>query len=168
MRNLSVYVKDNKTVSGGTSFGLVNFRLMTNHQLKVLLDGTELSFDQPPIKENDRVMVPIRTIFEALGYTVDWYDDTQTAVAQKGSNTITVRINNPEISYSGGTYLCDVSPKIVSDRILVPVRAISECAGCIVNWDEATNTVLLTSNETPNDVIYTTKIVIIDADSLDE
>ncbi len=168
VRNLSVYVKDNKAVSGGTSFGLVNFRLMTNHQLKVLLDGTELSFDQPPIKENDRVMVPIRTIFEALGYTVDWYDDTQTAVAQKGSNTITVRINNPEISYSGGTYLCDVSPKIVSDRTLVPVRAISECAGCIVNWDEATNTVLLTSNETPNDVIYTTKIVSIDADSLDE
>ena len=116
-------------------------------QIKVVLDGTELSFDQPPIIENDRVMVPIRAIFEALGYTVEWYGDTQTAVANKGNNTITVQINNPKISYNKGTYLCDVSPKIVSGRTLVPVRAISECAGCNVDWDGERKTVYINDDD---------------------
>ena len=111
--------------------------------IKVIIDDTELSFDQPPIIENDRVMVPIRAIFEALGYTVEWYGDTQTAVANKGNNTITVQINNPKISYNRGTYLCDVSPKIVSGRTLVPVRAIAESAGCNVQWDGKTKTVYI-------------------------
>lgn len=137
-------------------------------QIKVVINGKELSFDQPPIMENDRVMVPIRTIFEALGYTVDWYGDTQTAIAHKENNTITVQINNPEISYNRGTYSFDVSPKIVSGRTLVSVRAISECAGCNVDWNGQTKTVVITSNEKQEDAIYSTKIVSINANSLDD
>lgn len=116
--------------------------------IKVICSGQELFFDQPPIMtDGNRVLVPIRVIFEALGYSVDWYGDTQTAVAKKGNNTITVRINNPEILYSRGIYLCDVPPQIVSERTLVPVRAISECAGCSVDWNGETKTVIVTSNE---------------------
>lgn len=116
--------------------------------IKVIYSGQELLFDQPPIMtDGNRVLVPIRVIFEALGYTVDWYGDTQTAVAKKGNSTITVQINNPEILYNRGTYLCDVSPQIVSERTLVPVRAISECAGCSVDWNGETKTVIVISNE---------------------
>ena len=117
--------------------------------ISVELNGTEVAFDQPPVMINDRVMVPIRAIFEALGYTVEWNQDTQTAVATKSNNTISVQMNNSNINYilngSSGTYYCDVLPQMVSDRILVPVRAVSESAGCEVNWDEKENTVHIKS-----------------------
>ena len=38
----------------------------------------------------------------------------------------------------------DVPPKILSERILVPLRAIAEGFGAIVTWDEATRTVNIT------------------------
>ena len=51
------------------------------------VDGNALTFDQQPIMDSDRVMVPIRTIFEALGYTVDWDQATQTGTATRTETT---------------------------------------------------------------------------------
>ena len=111
--------------------------------ISVVLNGSALTFDQPPIIEHDRTMVPIRAIFEALGYTLDWNGETQTATATNGSNTITVTVGENIITYSGGTYECDVPPINRNGRILVPVRAIAECAGCDVDWDGDTRTVII-------------------------
>ena len=38
----------------------------------VLLDGAPLSFGVPPAVDRQRVPVPFRALFEALGYDVDW------------------------------------------------------------------------------------------------
>lgn len=113
--------------------------------IQVILDGKSLNFDQPPIMDDNRVMVPIRTIFEALGYTVNWQNSTQTAIANKAGHSIIVQVNNPKITYNGGSYYCDVSPKNLSGRILVPVRAVSESAGCEVIWQSSTQTVMIQS-----------------------
>ena len=44
----------------------------SNDDIKVLVDGTELTFDVPPQIIDDYTMVPMRGIFEALGYDVEW------------------------------------------------------------------------------------------------
>lgn len=117
-------------------------------EIKVVLNGEDIEFDQPPIMISDRVMVPIRSIFEAMGYTVEWNASTQTAEAIKSNGNITVQINNNIIEYSingvSGIYECDVVPQIVSQRIVVPVRAVAESAGCDVQWDEENTTVIIT------------------------
>ncbi len=134
------------SVNNGLSFATIHYN--ASSEITVILNNTKLSFDQPPVMINDRTMVPIRAIFEAIGYTVNWNDATQTATAVKGSDSITVQINNSVISYvtngQAGTYTCDVAPQIVSDRTLVPTRAIAESAGCTVTWDESTQTVYIT------------------------
>ena len=116
---------------------------MINNTIDVVLNGQALSFDQPPMMENNRVMVPIRAIFEALGYTVDWDQASQTGTASNGTQTITVQVGNATITHDGGTYWCDVAPKNVSGRILVPLRAISESAGCEVLWNQTTKKVII-------------------------
>lgn len=137
-------------MSGGAPFtSVATFDTYSNalDEISVILNEQELEFDQPPVMIDGRVMVPLRAIFEALGYTVEWYSDTQTAIAHKGNNTITVQINNPEIFYNGKTYSCDIFPQIISGRTLVPVRAISECAGCNVDWDGQTKTVFINADD---------------------
>ena len=44
--------------------------VMAENDIQVKLDGNILSFDVPPQIINDRTMVPLRAIFEALGATV--------------------------------------------------------------------------------------------------
>ena len=45
----------------------------------------------------------------------------------------------------GGTEITlDTPPIVLSDRTLVPARAVAEGMGCNVNWDGASNTVIIT------------------------
>lgn len=144
--NNIVLVYDQYELASGAA-GVVKVSCpIINNTIDVTLNGDALTFDQPPIMDNNRVMVPIRAIFEALGYTVDWDQATQTGTATNGDNTITVQVNNAGITYDGGTYWCDVAPKNVSGRILVPIRAISESAGCDVVWNQMMKKVIIETN----------------------
>ncbi|MDO4280174.1 MAG: stalk domain-containing protein [Peptococcaceae bacterium] len=138
--NLVVVYDQYELAPGAMGYISVNCPI-TNKRISVSLDGEKLSFDQQPIMDNNRVMVPIRAIFEALDYNVSWDKSSQTGTASNGSNTIRVQVGNAKITYNGGTYWCDVAPKNLSGRILVPIRAIAESAGCTVNWDQNTHTV---------------------------
>ena len=40
--------------------------------ITVYLNMRELAFDQPPIIQDGRTLVPVRAIFEALGAEVTW------------------------------------------------------------------------------------------------
>lgn len=154
LEDFNYYIEGNNVVLvyhkyelGPGALGVVKVTCpIINNTIDVTLNGNALTFDQWPIMQNDRVMVPIRAIFEALGYTVDWDQATQTGTATNGDNTITVQVNNAGITYDGGTYWCDVAPKNVSGRILVPVRAISESAGCDVFWNQTMKKVIIETN----------------------
>lgn len=49
---------------------------------------------------------------------------------------------------NGDKITLDVPPKIVNDRTLVPVRAVAESFGVSVEWDGATQTVILSTAKT--------------------
>ena len=118
--------------------------------ISVFVNGDKLEFDQPPIIIDSRTMVPIRAIFEELGYTVSWNQSEETAYAIKGNDSITVRLGDNIITSiqngNSSSYECDVAPQIIGDRILVPLRAIAESSNCKVDWDETTYTVTITSD----------------------
>ncbi len=48
--------------------------------IKVEVNGEYITFDEPPVLENGSVFVPMRAIFESLGYTVGW--DTELEVVE--------------------------------------------------------------------------------------
>lgn len=45
---------------------LIPISTFADDGIKVIMDGKYLSFDQEPVMMNDRVLVPLRAIFEAL------------------------------------------------------------------------------------------------------
>src|SRR4051812_46402780 len=50
----------------------------------IFLDGKKMEFKlQQPINVNGRVLVPLRTIFEALGAKIEWDDTAKTVTAKK-------------------------------------------------------------------------------------
>jgi len=104
--------------------------------ISVYLNGSELYFDQSPIIENDRTLVPFRAIFEALGAEVSWDETTRTAIGKLNDTTIQLTIGN-ETSYVNAQPIpLDVPPKIMNDRTLVPLRVIAENFGFKVGWDD--------------------------------
>jgi len=113
-------------------------------EIKVLVNGAAVTFDQPPIIENGRTLVPLRAIFEALGATVEWEQSTQTVTAVKDDVTIVLKIGDSFLTKNGERIALDVPAKIVGGRTLVPARAVAESFGADVQWNGTTRTVTIT------------------------
>ena len=102
----------------------------------VHLDGNQLEFDVKPIIDNGRTLVPMRKIFESLGATVDWIDETQTAIAVKGDIKIEISIGKYEMFINSKSVSLDVPAQLINGRTLVPARAVSEGLQAKVDWNE--------------------------------
>lgn len=121
----------------------------------VYVNGYKLITDQPAIIYQDRTMVPIRAICEALGCDVEWDDATQTAYISNDMTILAVEIDNYNISKKDRRELdgeqisiaIDVPPIIYNSRTLVPVRAIAEMMNAIVVWEESSRSVKITSTD---------------------
>lgn len=114
--------------------------------ITVLLDGNAIEFDVAPIIENDRTLVPLRAIFEALGAQVEWDGENETVISAKGNNICVLQIGG-KMFVNGVEKELDVPAKIVEDRTLVPLRAVSEAYECKVDWNGDTRTVTITTAE---------------------
>lgn len=121
--------------------------------ITVKLDGQTLKFDVAPIIENDRTLVPLRAIFEALGAKVEWDGTTNTVISAKDNRTCVLQIGNANMFVTTTTdtgadtvqNVLDVPAQIKDDRTLIPLRAVSEAYDCTVDWDDATRTVTIVS-----------------------
>ncbi len=112
--------------------------------ITVMYNGEKIKFDQIPVIENGRTLVPLRAIFEKIGATVDWNGDTQTVTATKDDTSVSLTINNTVAIKNGEEITLDVPAKIIGGRTLVPVRFVSDCFGVTVEWDGTYQRVTLT------------------------
>ncbi len=109
--------------------------------VKVIVGGNEVVFDQPPVIQEGRTLVPLRAIFEALGASVGWDGETSSVIASKDDTVIIMQIGHGNLYKNNETIKLDVPPVIINSRTLVPVRAIAESFDLTVEWDDATRTV---------------------------
>lgn len=132
-------VIEGKVVDGETLFMIKTmgqrFFVDPDPTVRVFVDRAEVNFDQPPVIEDGRTLAPVRAIFEALGFEVEWEEPTQTVYATKGEDKITLKINDTTAYVNGEAKILDVPARLVNGRTLVPLRFISENAGAEVVWN---------------------------------
>jgi len=129
------------------SFGITATSVIAEEPIRVLLNGEELAFDVAPQIIDGRTMVPMRTIFEALGAVVSWDSGTQTITATQDDIVIIMQIGSEIIRINGEEIALDVPPVLVGGRTLVPVRAVAEGLDADVEWDGAARAVIITKQE---------------------
>lgn len=123
--------------------------------IQVTVEGTPVAWTdaKPFIDENSRTLVPLRPIANALGLTVAWNDDTNTAAFTDGEGTLEFTVgSNKTHSFLNDldfhVYLeIDTTPVIKDSRIYAPARYLAECFQYTVGWDEPTKTVSIVKAE---------------------
>jgi len=137
-----------------------------NNEITVRLNGETISFDVLPVIIDDRTLVPMRAIFEALEFDIEWNGETQTIIAERDLVIIDMQIGNsqmrvetifdfsdfppdsllPTVFSSTETVILEVPPQIIDNFTFVPVRAIAEATGADVEWIAETQTIIITTN----------------------
>lgn len=123
----------------------ISIPVVAQGAVRVFVNGSAVAFDQPPVIQGSRVLVPLRGIFEEMGATVEWRPATRTVLAASGSTLVELQIGSRIAQVDGRPVTLDVPAMIIGGRTLVPLRFISESLGAAVQWQPATRTVLITS-----------------------
>ncbi len=113
--------------------------------ISVVIDGEKVEFsDAQPVIIDSRTLVPLRGVFERLGYDIFWKADTKTAVlADKKDNIIRISVGSNTFYKGSEPIYTEVQPQIIGSRMYLPLRAIGEAGGMTVNWDSQSKTVYI-------------------------
>lgn len=113
----------------------------------VVINGELLRFSdaKPYIEcESNRTMIPMRAIFENLGASVSWNDAERKITARKGNKEIIMKVGERVMYVNGQARYLDTSVEIpYGGRTFVPLRAVSEALGAIVEWDDSNKVVYI-------------------------
>lgn len=107
---------------------------INNHN--VLINNKTLSNDVAPVIVDNRTMVPIRVITEALGGRADWNEATQTVTLTIDGNVLPMTIGQTLAGF-------DAAPVIINDRTYVPIRYVAEKMGAKVEWIANTQQIII-------------------------
>lgn len=103
-------------------------------------DKTMVSIDNKdssvvPVIVNDRTLVPVRFIAESFGLTADYDDTTRTVSLKNAHYNIALKIDDTNYTVNNAPAQLDVPAAIISDRTMIPLRAMAEAIGKQVYYE---------------------------------
>ena len=102
--------------------------------ISVFINGKQVEFQENPTLENDRTLVGMRAVFEALGAAVEWDGTEKIVTATTGGTTIKLQIDNNIMQINDEAIELDTPARLINDNTMVPIRAVSEAFGADVYW----------------------------------
>lgn len=107
---------------------------MANDSVTVYSNGNEVA-DKGVIIEG-RTMVPVRGVFEYMGYDVSWDANTKTATLTNTKKNSTITLTNGENTFNVNDKVVtpDVPQQIVNGRFMLPLRAVGEAVDAKIGW----------------------------------
>ena len=110
--------------------------------IKARVDGSAVNFpDAQPMMVNNRVMVPLRGVFEKMNASVEYDAATHTVTTQSGGDKIQLTLGSRAATVNGSDLMIDVAPYTKDGSTMVPLRFISEAMNAEVAWVDATQSV---------------------------
>ena len=88
-----------------------------------------------PVIVNDRTLVPVRFIAESFGLSADYDSNTRVVTLKNDRYDISLAIGQTTYSVNGVSAELDVPAEIMSDRTMIPLRAMAEAIGKQVYYD---------------------------------
>ena len=116
------------------------------------VNGTRIEVDPgrgtAPVLRQDRTVLPIRAVTEAMSGTVDWDGSELKATLQANGKNVEMWIGRTDYTVDGETKSMDIAPFIENDRTMLPLRFAAGNLNCRVTWLNETREILIVFNGT--------------------
>lgn len=114
---------------------ILSYAVYADFDLDIYVDSQKLESEFAPFIEDGSTYVPLRAVSEKIGADISWDEERRVAVTVKGDITAELSNEKSSIYRNGEEVKIGRSPKIVNDRMYVPLRAIAEGFGYTVSYD---------------------------------
>lgn len=113
--------------------------------VRLYLNNQLLHTNQSPIIKNNRTLVPLRTIVEALDASVNWNQNTQTVTIQSSNKTISIPINSHKALVDGKEIFLDTPAQLIDNTTMIPLRFIAEQLDAHISWNNTSYSIQISS-----------------------
>ena len=97
------------TILAMVIFATVTITTAAAQDISVEIDGARVEFTgQRPVVIDGRTLVPVRGVFESLGFYVDWDNETRTAIIENENYLILIPIDSYTFTTNGEEFSLDV------------------------------------------------------------
>ncbi|MCL2604062.1 MAG: stalk domain-containing protein [Defluviitaleaceae bacterium] len=112
-------------------------------RVRIFWDGSLFPLDAAPIIRYGTIHLPIRAVFERLGYRVEWHRDFGLArVSHASGSDITFFVGRNLAIVNGQAYTAGTPAQIIDGRIFVTMEFIAHATGTTVTWDMDTGVIM--------------------------
>lgn len=120
--------------------------VMAYDTVTVFSNGNEVA--DKGIIIDGRTMVPVRGVFEYMGYDVEWDGTTKTATLTNTKKETVITLTNGENTFTVNDkeITPDVPQQIVDGRFMLPLRAVGEAVNAKVGWNNEKKTATINEN----------------------
>jgi sugar lactone lactonase YvrE len=105
-------------------------------------------YGRPAYISHGRALVPVRYLADALGDQTTWDAAANKVTISRGSDSVVLFIGSSVITTNGTASQMDVAASIQGGRTYVPARYIAEAFGCMVAWNAADRTIIVSPQST--------------------
>lgn len=111
---------------------------------RVMLEGGEISFPQPPMLEKGSLLVPVRALLEAFGATAAWDQESKEILITQGERRFKMELASGILRRSEGEAIrMGNRLKVINGTAYAPLRELSEAFGMRVSWNSSKQTAVL-------------------------
>ena len=131
---------------------LMSSAVFADTAANVYIGGELIEYtDLVPVIIDSRTYVPIRDVFEAAGFKVDWNAESKTVTLSNDYRNIVLQTQSNgmlsmDTSFNIKYKKLDSPVQIVNSRTLLPLREILESADYSLEWDAETKSAKITDN----------------------
>lgn len=120
--------------------------VMADDAVTVYSNGNEVT--DKGIIIDGRTVVPVRGVFEYMGYSVEYDANTKTATLTntKKETTITLTSGKNTFMVNDNVITPEVPQQIVNGKFMLPLRAVGEAVNAKVGWNSETKTATINEN----------------------
>lgn len=134
-----------KVANSAAEYG--GFYRLEKDRVSVWLDGEPLGVDGGAQVKNQRVMVPVRALAEALGAEVTW-DGADGVTLDRAGQTVTMTLGKTGATVDGKQVNMDVAPYAERGKTYLSVRWAAEFLGQKVTWNAQERRAEITEDKT--------------------
>lgn len=102
---------------------------------RVAVDGRVIGLERDPVIIGGRMVVPARTVFQALGVKTDWYPSYEVIEMTKGDASVTMSLGSTVAYVNRTIKYMEAPPVLVNGTVMVPIRFIAETFHSRIGWD---------------------------------
>lgn len=91
----------------------------------------------PYLGASGRTMVPLRALGDSIGAELNWDGAAKKVVYTKDGKEVVLWLGRAEVQVNGRIVKTDCAPELKNDRVMVPLRVVTENLGFHLSWNNA-------------------------------